>query len=1385
MSLELLSQSSISDIALELDISTAEAECLKQTDDEWRNSLSAVLYEIHLKFKNNLAKKSCNAITELAKRPEDLKKLDESAQLKIPLAVRSWLKNKGLLNDMSEDRKQSVALGNPHAEQSCSERRKSPSISSAPVLGTLSPSHSNVQATNPSVGEDLDQLDKSDSSGHRCQNNTARASEEGLEWSTGGAEEVLETELRHRRASDALGDDAMETETVLNEDKLDWVQGQRLEVVCCLSGESKSGTVMYVLETECIVLMDDFRIQKINPSRTKIIQGAAPSQIQTSLIAAILKAPDSMRSSASMIRKYLRQDQGIGRSKLDAVAYASGVLTENYPGLEFRDVIGEGGYGTVVSVRLRNGDSAAIKMEISSGYPNVTDSSLWRESNILAKPPNRLTGHVPKLIKGFGAHAFIRIYDENHTIGLLCMEVLLPFAKTVFKQASLIDGNSIPDSYRHLAQDQLYLLKCLHESGLNHGDVKNGHWMMSSEHGQVVLVDFGQSERKDWSYTQGSTQQSRYTPSAGRILLASDSLPSTTGASSLVPMLKRLGQDRPGTKGFRPQNTARNHDERQKADLWALGVGWLEGVGVAPCADTSVQFEERLYSSLSSVGKFTQMIREYENVSSTIVCNDGSLHPSVSMWLALVYSILIGGMSVLELLQSSPTLTQPFYKPSFLERLRTIGIIVPGVKATGGRQKGGTKEIKPVLLMHVEDVGLIVLCLLWYLEDECLALYGGKVVEQESAESLYSPCHNLSIGCRQIIFGAVSKYFGIEDFIEHSAIGSFIKSSNVDPAVTVAGSLKLPQRYYPRTNGNMSVVPMITRLKHGPGMQPTWPYPWNSGTGTALFPIQKINEMQAIATRRLPDSVWTAVAEARLLVLGQGEFRDAAVPTSSKAALLSQDMPDAVRRAFLHDSNDSTLPTCFPQHDQCDPDAASVAESLAQEIVLPLPQEWVTRIESAFSREGGIDPKSRDNHDWSDTKKNAEIIETKEQFESKGLPIFDDIPKTRTQAFEKALLADDGGQGIVFLNASNLALTSSKRLKEVIGNGELLYARVCQPETRAENSLDDAGGSLKIPEFGPDESAAESSPGVAEESSDCPDSGPAGKSRGARRQAGDNSSAGLGGGPGSGGDSSCEPSLAAWLLIVMSYLSNIPEKYWKVIFQHVHGSAADRSGDERRSECKGDKWPRPEKAINESEDNFLNRLAGYYALQYFFSELFHAIINILPRGANFTTQFWPCMSSFLASDRTDGDVEAQDPHNDKVPRLGERCYSLLVNISNLFSHLGILVNSCPNIKRMLKLDHDEFGLFQQRFVKTYSISQPDKLLSDVMGEGGLEGKVRFAWLQYLAVQRLAEFDEMFPVYAKMPPVMVALFDTDCTHWGPPYPMPGIVYPQYYQLIHFR
>ena len=1388
LSLDVLNKATSSEIAIELKISTAEAERLKQSEEEWSKSLCSILHQIHLEFGKDiagkdLAKRSCDAIAELAKRPEDLKNLSETDQLRIPLVVKFWLKNHGLLNDQSEDRQRSFVLSPPHAELSCSEGR-----SGQDPANLL---HSNVQAANPSVGEDFNQREKSDSAGHQCRNDTGSPIADSAQCSTGRAEDVLHNELSERllsqrRASYATGDDANELESRLNEDKpdkadrLDWDQGQRLEVVCCSSGELKSGTLMFVSETDCIVLRDDFQLQKIKTRTTKLIPGAQPILIESSLIAAILKAYHSSRSSASMINEYLQMEDG-AQSKLEAVAYASGVLARKYPRLEFQEVVGNGGYGTVVRVCLVNGDSAVIKLEISSGCPEVTDLSLWRESNILSKPPSKLTGHVPKLCKAFGSYAFIRIFNGYRTIGLLSMESLLPFAETVFNQKRLIDGKHIPDDYRHTAQEQLYVLKVLHENGLSHCDIKSRHWMASGEHSKPVLIDFGLSERASWFYTHRSSRHHRDKPAIGQILLASDSPPERAGASAREVHLKRMGKDRPGTPGLRPQSIALDHHARQQADLWALGVGWLEGVGVAPSPDTCEQFEKRLYASLHSVEDFMQMIREFQTVSSTILCRDGNLHPSVSIWLAFVYSILSGGKSALEMLQGSPMLTQPFYKPTTLEKLRTKGIIVPGVWEALGKRKRKSRAMKPVLLMHVQDIGLIVLCLLWYLPDECFARYGGKLVDADSAEALYSPCHNLSVGGRQIIFGAVSKHFGIEDFINHSAIGSFIKSSNYDPAVQTAGSLRLPPRYDPEKTGDMTVVPMSTRLSLGPGMQPTWPYPWNAGTGTALYSLQEISKMQAMASQSLPDHVWTALAEARMQVLRDGSFRDADVPASTKATLLPLDMPDTVRKAFV-----PMLPAsptrCQPSRGHPDAESrAETAESLAR--VLPLPQELVACIESAFSRDGGI--QSSQIHDWSDTKQSADMLETDDQFKRVGLLHLDSVPKIRTQAFEKALLAEDGGQGIVFMNASNLALTSSKRLKEVIANGEMLYAMVCQTEPRAENTSDAAGESPTAPEFGSGEGGDKGSPGFDEGSlaRDCPDSGPADNSRGAHRQAGDNSSAGEG--PGSGGDSSSEPTLAAWLLIVLCYLRSIPDKYWNVIFQHTHGSDAERSGDGKRSECKGDAWPKPEKATDESEDSFLKKLAGYYALQYFFSELFQAIINILPRGACFTTQFWPCMTSFLASDKTDGDVEAQDPHNDKEPVLGERCYSLLVNLSNLFTHLGILINSCPNIKRMLQLDQNEFGQFRERFLKTYSVSQPDKLLSEAMGEAELEAKILFAWQQYLADQHLAEFAEIFPVYAKMPPVMVALFDTDCTHWGAPYPMPDIVYPSDYQLVHYR
>ncbi len=82
-------------------------------------------------------------------------------------------------------------------------------------------------------------------------------------------------------------------------------------------------------------------------------------------------------------------------------------------------------------------------MELCTGCPDVKFQSLWWESNILCKPSKELEGYLPKLKKIFGAHAYVRVWDDVHTVGFLAMEILLPYAKDVFDPCNLINGRYI------------------------------------------------------------------------------------------------------------------------------------------------------------------------------------------------------------------------------------------------------------------------------------------------------------------------------------------------------------------------------------------------------------------------------------------------------------------------------------------------------------------------------------------------------------------------------------------------------------------------------------------------------------------------------------------------------------------------------------------------------------------------------------------------------------------------------------------------------------------------------------------------------------------------------------------------------------------------------
>jgi hypothetical protein len=74
-----------------------------------------------------------------------------------------------------------------------------------------------------------------------------------------------------------------------------------------------------------------------------------------------------------------------------------------------------------------------------------------------------------------------------------------------------------------------------------------------------------------------------------------------------------------------------------------------------------------------------------------------------------------------------------------------------------------------------------------------------------------------------------------------------------------------PDRYRPRnelTKG-MEVVCISTRVQHGPGMQPTYPYDWNVGSGDSIFDANEVAALQRLAARPLPDYIWRAVADVR------------------------------------------------------------------------------------------------------------------------------------------------------------------------------------------------------------------------------------------------------------------------------------------------------------------------------------------------------------------------------------------------------------------------------------------------------------------------------------------------------------------------------------------
>ena len=782
---ELLDSCSASELAGELEISAEEAECLKLADSDWEKSLRSLFYRIHLQFgPHNCVSQAISVIEKLASCPEDLQKLSSADQKLIPLAVRYWLKNQGVLVEHAM-----------HAEEQSVARPDAPVFSRA-CFARINPAkfpqieqHAVIQTEDLAARAlNIPTADASELSEAGVDQGAVDAGAEFMDSDTAAAileKAVLDGRIDRRDSCGPDKPDSVSTNEISRAefclDSREWVEGQRVEIRNT-SGELHVGTIFYLSKDgNGICVMDDGSVQKIRTESKETIRrihgsDSEPKGTDHCLVAVFLKAAKRRKGIAESVSKYLQGSQS-GTSKIEAVTCASKVLQQQCPHLKFNEVLGEGGYGTVLSVEGPH-SSAAVKMEVKKGWLHYSNSSLWREYNLLHAPPKELRGHVPKLCNIFGSHSFARVYNEHYTVSFLSMELLAEYATSILcEKIFLHHDRTIPDSFRHLALCQCLILEKLREAGISHGDVKNVHFMSRPDDAGVVLVDWGLSERSHFDYIEKSELPSdslQPTESKVRKLFyAPAELQARSGLSASKPKLLRLGRDRPNTPGYRPENAVCSLEERIQADVWALAVGWLEGVGLVPHLKSSaVQFEKDLYESRKSFEQFTLFIKN-------LIGKSNDFHPSVIVWLKLVYDVLQGGASILNLLKSNPALTQPFYAPSTLERLRTTGIIVEGVKSQGSK----IKELKPILMMHLENVGIILLCLLFYLPKEILAYYGGRCVQKDSDEILLYPCHNLPIGPGQEILGGVSKYFALEDFIAFPAVGSFLKSSRFNPNV--------------------------------------------------------------------------------------------------------------------------------------------------------------------------------------------------------------------------------------------------------------------------------------------------------------------------------------------------------------------------------------------------------------------------------------------------------------------------------------------------------------------------------------------------------------------------------------------------------------------------
>ena len=1278
-------------------ISMDEVQSLKLNDEEW--SLSAA--ELFVKMTKDVGRDAQDTINAAWKAlqnedqhltKDDLRKmgLDELKRLRIPLCVRHWLENNVLVHERCQQ--ESDALTESKAlvadEPSHYEGREH-HVSAAPAIEPGRASLIGVSMAEPeeSMG------------GMR-----SGQMQDSLDNNTDEEEEILLAEIRDRSNDPKPSAQSTHEEQDCPSwsDLKQWMQIELESDECKdLSGASLRGTVLHIFNEKAIVLMENNLVTLISRER-KWKQGKEEQpEFRTSLIAAFSQGALTDNGCRKIFTEFYATANA---KKLNALANASKVIIESQSYIQFHECLGSGGYGFVFSVTVAREPYSCVKVELDDGLNDVSDIGLCREYRYLSKKLRTLNRYTPRLISCFqtGSRArtpYCRVTSDSINVAFLCMERLIPYVHEIFSTSQW--SAAIPDKFRQIALEQAFVLYQLRENRWIHRDLKNTHWMQrpSESKPQLVLIDYGLSEFTDASYSSLVSKPVRPKGNGRPCCLNHDKL---TVVPANVPnghTYLRMGGSRPGTIGFRPPKCRSNSGisgPDYAGDLWSLAVGWCAVLGVFPgrTREDCRKFENELYNAYQDLKQLHTFIQKH--TSSSLVRSGEN--KSVMQWLKLIFQAL--NSHDIKSFYCSEYLFEPFYTPSTLEKLRTTGIIVR------------RDDIKPVLMMHVDAIGIIVLCLLYYDIDEVFAYYGGYLsLAKDGIEDM--SLHNLPCGSDGVLCGAVSKYFSFEDYVEKGCIASFIMSSNECPCVSRPGTLHLADRYHAKQEGSMSVVSMKTRLAHSPGMMPTWSYNWNALSGEQLYSKQKVEELKEAAKNLSCSShVSDAVKRARQEVLQEGH----------KDSLLPQNQRPVSRIGSYEELCGSFASSRLSDGDtlagSSQPYSSSASEVFDYQ---PLPEDLVRCIEIAARECGDL---KLNILDIKKLQRNSIVLENEDTLKKKDILVLKQMPTQRTKGLTTGMK-----KGVVFIDLSELALKSAEQLKDDFGTSHLgdLYARVC-----IDGPLESDADAVF---WGTDQQSAKRS----------------------RKH--------------SSGKHIRKATKKGILKVISAYLLGMPAKSWNYLFEYRNADGSVNDGDKRRSQSKGPRWEKPERNVGESDDSYLDRWAGFHYLPIFMKDVHTAVTKVLPSESSVCDSFKKELVAAICSDAEEGTVKDQIMHMDKPPKLGELCFGSLINLSDYMSYLGMLVNSCQNTKEMLQVENDELAKFEQRLAVTMSSNDRSRLLTDVL-EGTPDEKLYFAWHHFFVREKKKDdrFMEMYGAYGAMPPLMMVLFDTDMIHWGAPHPL---------------